>query len=65
MKALGNKRPKIISDVEKVIWKEIFDVAEGEQTVHKAASNIVENISDVFENVNAETRGWFMLSMLH
>ena len=43
--------------MEKVIWKEIFDVAEGEQTVHEAASNIVEHISDVFEHVDAETCG--------
>jgi hypothetical protein len=64
-KALGNDRPKIISEIETIIWQEILNIARGKKTVHDAASKIVERLPEYYEHFDADTRGWFMLSTLH
>lgn len=64
-KALGNERPDVISEFEATIWQEIFKLANGGQTVHEAASNIVDNIPENFDNITTEAHDWFILSKLY
>ena len=47
-----------------MIWEELFKIARGEKTVHDAACNIAHNIPETFDDVDIETRRWFMLSTL-
>jgi hypothetical protein len=63
-KALGNDRPDIVSEIEKIIWDEIIDIAKGVQTVHDAASNIVDRIPEVYSHFDAEICQWFKPSTL-
>jgi hypothetical protein len=62
---LGNDRPKIVSEIETIIWEEILKTAKGIQTVHDAASKIIGRIPKYYDHLDADTCGWFMLSMLH
>jgi len=62
---LGNDRPKIVSEIERIIWEEIFETAKGLQTVYDAASNIVDRTPKFYDHFDDETSGWFMLSTLH
>lgn len=61
-KALGNKRHKIIADVERLIWQELFNVARCLKTIEDAAEAIFKSIPSSFEDVDEETRSWFLLS---
>lgn len=47
------------------MWEEIIGIAKGEQTVHEAVLKIVDCVPKVLDNVDSQTRGWFMLSTLH
>ncbi|KAF8813075.1 hypothetical protein BYT27DRAFT_7207231 [Phlegmacium glaucopus] len=60
-KALGNGRPDIISKFEQFMWKELFSVAKGQQTIEDAATNIVEFIPDHFNDIGSDIRNWFSL----
>ena len=64
-KSLGNCRSKIISDIETIIWEELFNIAQGMQTVQEAASKIMQCIPESYNHFDAEIYGWFMLSTLH
>jgi predicted amino acid-binding ACT domain protein len=61
---LGNDRPKIVTQIEKIIWEEIMDIANGSQTVHDAAANIVERTPETYDHFDEDMRRWFMLCTL-
>ena len=50
-------------DIEQLIWQQLFEVAKGLKTVEDAAEVIFESIPSSFENVDNETRSWFLISM--
>lgn len=62
-KCLGNNRPTIIVEIEKEIWKQLFAIARGYQTVHQAADKIIEAFPASFDNVDPEIRKWFIVGM--
>ncbi|KAF8808865.1 hypothetical protein BYT27DRAFT_7210515 [Phlegmacium glaucopus] len=43
------------------IWKELFSVAKGQQTIEDAAANIVEFIPDHLNDIGSDIRNWFLL----
>ena len=48
-----------------IIWQEIFNIANGSQSVYDAASNIVKRTPEFYDHLDAEIQGWFMLSTLY
>ena len=61
---LGNQHPKIVTEIETIIWEEIFDLANGMQTVHDAAFNVVNHIPTVYDHFQEDDRRWFKLGKL-
>jgi len=57
-------RPKIVTEIETIIWEEIFALAKGSKTVQDAAYDIVERIPEIYDHFHVDERGWFKLGML-
>jgi hypothetical protein len=56
-------RPKSIVRLERIIWKEIFDMACGITDVHSAAKVIAEGIPYILENLEDDDSSWFNLCL--
>jgi len=54
-------RPKSIVRLERIIWKEIFDMACGITDVHSATNVIAEGIPHILEDLEDDDRSWFNL----
>ena len=62
-KCLGNDRPQIIVDIEKVIWEQLILIARGFQTVHQAADTIIGTFPATFDDVDPAIGRWFIVGM--
>jgi len=68
MKELGNDKPKLLMDIEKLIWKMVMDISRGDKDVRAALAEFlrvapwgeIQRLSD-----DDPVRRWFMPSEIN
>jgi hypothetical protein len=54
-------RPGIVSEIENIIWEELFEIAQGSQSIYNAAANISDRLPKEYDHFDEDTRLWFKL----
>lgn len=65
MKELGNDKPKLLRDIEKLIWKMVMDVSRGDKDVRAALTEFLGAAPwDEIQRLSGDdtVRRWFMPS---
>ena len=60
-KSLGNKKPELIVQIERALWRALLDIATGRQGTFSAVQNFISNVPwDDLDMVDTQVAEFFV-----